>query len=122
MEKIREGQPFSVIMDYTDSPAKLERLFREIRRGLPENRKLLGVICRSSKRLPDEKLEQMIARNCDFICYAPSGGDPVSSQNLMEAAFRRADFGDCVLLLGRVDRTAAREAARQLAYEMGLIE
>ena len=64
----------------------------------------------------------MIARNCDFICYAPSGGDPVSSQNLMEAAFRRADFGDCVLLLGRVDRTAAREAARQLAYEMGLIE
>ena len=37
---------------------------------------------------------------------------------MIEKALRRADFQDCVLILGRQNGATVREAARQLAYEL----
>ena len=121
MERIQEGQPFAVFVDYTDSPAKLEKLFRHIRKILPEDGRIFSVMSRTQrKKALEEKLEQITERYCETVYFAPYGSSDESRQQVIEKALRRADFQDCVLILGRQDATTAREAARQLAYELDL--
>lgn len=122
MRKIQEGQPFYIILDCADTPAKLEKLFRSIRKMLPKNGRIFSVMQRSGKKkLLEEKLSQVIGRYCDTVYYAPCGSSVESQMVVLENAFRKADFGDCVLILGKTECSAAEEAARQVAYELDLI-
>ena len=122
MERIQEGQPFAVFVDYTDSPARLEKLFRHIRKILPEGGKIFSVISRAQrKKTLEDKLAHITARYCDTVYFAPWGSSDESRRQMIEQALRRADFQDCVVILGKEDADTAREAARQLAYELDLM-
>ena len=120
MERIQEGQPFTIFVEYTDSPAKLEKVFRHIKKILPKGGKIFGVMHQSQrKKILEQKLEQITSRYCHSIYYAPYSSSDECRQELIETVCRRADFCDCILILGNNECTAAREAARQVAYELG---
>lgn len=120
MERIQEGQPFSMIIDCTDSPARLEKLFRHIRKMIPEGGRIFGVVYQSHrKKVLERKLAQISSRYCHSIYYAPCDSSDECRQEIIENACRQADFCDCILILGNQNCTAAREAARQVAYELG---
>ena len=119
MERIQEGQPFAVFMECTDSPARLEKLFRHIRKILPGDGRIFSVVSGTQrKKALEEKLEQITERYCETVYFAPYGSSDESRQQMIEKALRRADFQDCVLILGRQNGATVREAARQLAYEL----
>ncbi len=122
MEKIQEGQPFTIFVEYAETPAQLEKLFRQIKKMLPKGCRIFGVFDQSSrKKVREKQLEQIFMRYCDTLYFAPCFASEESRQLVFESAFRKADFGDCVLILGRPKCSAVREAARQVAYELDLI-
>ena len=51
----------------------------------------------------------------DRLYFTPSSASDESRRIVFETAFRKADFGDFVLVLGNRDAGAVREAARQVA-------
>lgn len=121
MKRIQEGQPFYVFVDYADTPAKLEKLFRSVKKLLPKEGRILSVIQQSEeKKSVVENVKKIISRYCDTIYYAPKGSSEESRISIIESAFRRAENCDCVLILGR-ECSAAKEAARQVAYELDLL-
>lgn len=123
MERIQEGQPFTIFIESANTPAQLEKLFRHIRKLLPKDSKIFGVLSQSQKKKSlEEKLMRISMRYCDTLYFAPCSGSEESKQMIFEKAFRRADFGDCVLILGSGEGSTAREAARQVAYELDLID
>ena len=67
-----------------------------------------------------EKLRRISERYCDQLYFTPSSASDESRRIVFETAFRKADFGDFVLVLGNRDAGAVREAARQVAYELDL--
>lgn len=121
MKRIQEGQPFFVIVDAADTPAKLEKLFRHIRKMLPKNGKILGVMEKSGKKVRKQQLSRVAGRYCSSVYYTPCEGSRESRMTVIENAFRHADFSDCVLILGG-ESSLVREAARQVAYELDLLD
>ncbi len=121
MEKIQEGQPFTIFVECAGTPAQLEKAFRRIRKMLPRGSRLFGVFGRNDyKKELAEKLRRISERYCDQLYFAPSSTSDESRRIVFETAFRKADFGDFVLVLENRDAGAVREAARQVAYELDL--
>lgn len=121
MEKIQEGQPFTIFVECADTPAQLEKVLRRIRKMLPRGSRLFGVFGRNyRKKALEEKMRRISERYCDQLYFTPCSASAESSRMVFESAFRKADFGDFVLILGNRDCCAVRDAARQVAYELDL--
>ena len=130
MTVIDEGQPFEVIVDYAHTPSSFETIFPPLRSRCGEH-KIFAVFGSGGERdLTKRPLQgQIAARFCDIIILAdedPRGEDPVEllkmiaegaikegkvmDKNLfinhdrpaaIRQAFKMADPGDIVLLLGK---------------------
>lgn len=121
MEKIQEGQPFTIFVECADTPAQLEKAFRHIKKMLPKGSRLFGVFGRNYyKKELAEKLRRISERYCDHLYFTPCSASDESRRVVFETAFRKADFSDFVLVLGSRNDGAVRDAARQVAYELDL--
>lgn len=127
LERIDEGQPFEVIVDYAHTPDGFEKIYEYAASITPENRKIITVFGAAGKRDTKKRpvLGEISSRYCHLIVLTeedPREEDPkeiaceikegikdtnnIFIENRYDAirqAIESANVGDTVLILGKGD-------------------
>ncbi len=138
MERIEEGQPFTIIVDYAHTPDGFEKIFQYARSIMPEHGRLISVFGAAGKRDKHKRsvLGELADKYCDCIFLTEQDtrnekASDIASQisegikqkepvyvearyMAIEAAIRHAEDGDCIVILGKGDEPYQyREDGRQ---------
>lgn len=127
MERIDEGQPFNVIVDFAHTPDGLEKVFEYAQSITEEGRSIIAVFGSAGKRDTKKRkvFGEIASKYCDNIilteddprdedareiaCEIKSGivnTNHIFIENRYDAirqAIESANVGDCVLILGKGD-------------------
>ncbi|MEF9961042.1 MAG: UDP-N-acetylmuramoyl-L-alanyl-D-glutamate--2,6-diaminopimelate ligase [Erysipelotrichaceae bacterium] len=127
MERIDEGQPFEVIVDYAHTPDGFEKIFEYANTITSENRRIITVFGCAGKRDMKKRpvLGEIASKYCDLIVLTeedPRDEEPadiateirngiVDTNNIfienrydaIRQAIESANVGDTVLILGKGD-------------------
>ena len=129
MERIEEGQPFSIIVDFAHTPDGLEQIFRFASAITPKEKRIISVFGSAGKRDTKKRpiFGQLADKYCDLIILTeddPRDEDPIeiaeeiaqgisktnriiieSRYDAIRQAIEVANAGDTILILGKGDET-----------------
>lgn len=127
MERIDEGQPFNVIVDFAHTPDGLEKVFEYARSITAEDRSIISVFGSAGKRDTQKRkiFGEIASRYCDNIILTEDDPRDESAREIaneirggiqntnnifienrydaIRQAIESANVGDCVLILGKGD-------------------
>ncbi|MFR7990425.1 MAG: UDP-N-acetylmuramoyl-L-alanyl-D-glutamate--2,6-diaminopimelate ligase [Anaerovoracaceae bacterium] len=138
MERIEEGQPFTVIVDYAHTPDGFEKIFQYARKVTPKEGKLISVFGAAGKRDKQKRkvLGELAEKYCDCIFLTEQDTRNEKAADIagqisegirkkdftyvedrymaIEKAIRHAGSSDCIVILGKGDEPYQyREDGRQ---------
>lgn len=129
MERIEEGQPFNIIVDFAHTPDGLEQIFKYAAAITPKEKRIISVFGSAGKRDTKKRpiFGQLADKYCDLIILTeddPRDEDPVeiaeeiaegihktnriiieSRYDAIRQAVEVANVGDTILILGKGDET-----------------
>lgn len=141
LNRIDEGQPFNVIVDYAHTPDGFEKIFEYARLITPQDRSIIGVFGSAGQRdMKKRKVMGSIAdKYCDNIILTdedPRTDDPVSISNDIKSGIEKANtvyisdratairqaveianVNDTVLVLGKGDERYMAMKTGKVDYE-----
>jgi len=97
MERIEEGQPFSVFVDFTVTPAAYEKTLKTIRTMLPEGKRILVLTGSCGDRMREKRpiVGQLCSELADVVVV--SNEDPYTEdpQKIIDEVFSGIDQAHC---------------------------
>lgn len=129
MERIEEGQPFNIIVDFAHTPDGLEQIFKFASAITPKEKRIISVFGSAGKRDTKKRpvFGQLADKYCDLIILTeddPRDEDPIqiaeeiasgiektnriiieSRYDAIRQAIEVANVGDTILILGKGDET-----------------
>ena len=127
MERIEEGQPFNIIVDFAHTPDGLEQIFKFASSITPKEKRIIAVFGSAGKRDTKKRpiFGQLADKYCDLIILTeddPRDEDPLqiaeeiasgiaktnrilieSRYDAIRQAIEVANVGDTILILGKGD-------------------
>ena len=127
MEKVEEGQPFNILVDFAHTPDGLKQIFEFAAKITPVDRRIIAVFGSAGKRDTKKRpiFGQLADRYCDMIILTeddPRGESPIeiaqdiakgikktnyiiieSRYDAIRQAIEMANVQDTILLLGKGD-------------------
>lgn len=96
MERIDEGQPFNVIVDYAHTPDGFEKIFDYARLITPEDRNIIAVFGSAGRRDAKKRkvMGQIADKYCDNIILTdedPRTDDPIEIANNIKSGIEKAN-------------------------------